>query len=328
MPTRTCTQKSQVKSIAHPASTLLGVLLGPVQVVSLLGVAAVLFVQLLEAEQPNISDAFLPDLNALSNKVMSARLMLATFKDRANLCALAVRLQYYQREDTPEPLTKQWDTGNMLKQQLKADQLEGQVNRLLQGLSSREMDSKWFGALSDGNPTRVELDGRELCFVFLKPSAVNKSRSFICGRYSISHLDGAAEYPIFWMSKFARIAMRINTSIYMPLFLPQLFSCDFRDTLHAFWSCIHKKQVTGIRDVARVEVLQGRFVGGPRRALLQIRFLRSDGSLIKQVPDCPNRALFEAPQREWTSIPEAGQPGRVVAITGQGNALKFHWVPV
>lgn len=294
-----------------------------------------LLVQLLEAAKSSASDAQWQDLNAMYDKVVAALLqLLYTFRDPANLWALAVRLQHHERPSRPTSthccsgaaatlLLQQWDQGQELQQQLlQAEQLRAaaqqEVDRLL-----RENDSRWFGDQSGGKLRRVELNGRELLtLVCVAPS------SPALGSYAVSHLEGAAE-KAFWPldNAYLRGLARVNKVLLAPI-APVLRLSSKWSVGEAIWnSDIEAVPVPALRlsglDVVRVDVLEGTIDGGPM--VLQIKLHCSDNSVI-QVPNCDESELFEVSRKPWVSNPQPGVSGKVVAVSGQGHALKFHWV--
>lgn len=257
--------------------------------------------------------------------------MTDTFKQRANLEALALRLQHHIAPAPATPVAAQWQLGQSLKEQFfRAGSLGDSVHVLLQNTTGgAQQESEWLGSLSNGVLKRVEFDGKQhLVLQSVVPSAANRKCSLICGRFAISHMDGAADKPVWvYMERHVRLFLRYYTSALMPVLAPYMVLKQYRNFVHGVWSTMDELIVSDLRDVEQVEVLQG-WMESPRmgsKVVLQVTFHRTNAPAVK-VPDCPDRALFKALRTETVVIPPAGQSGRVVAVSGLGNALKFHWV--
>lgn len=274
-------------------------------------------------------------LESLYSQVTSLKLsMAATFKHRGNLSALALRLQHHE---APGPAdAAQWKLGQELHGQFfRADSLEKLVDTMLckPAAGEKEEVTDWLGMdPSDGGTLRrVGLDGtQDLVLECAVPCAVNDNASFICGRYGISNMVGAADdtrLDRLWKRQGMRIFLRgFQSVLMMPVLAAgMVVNKSVLDVLHALWSNPDVLTVHGLKNVVRVEAQQGVLHGMDCKMILQLTFYFSDGRKEIKVPDCPESALFAVSSREKVVIPPRGQNGTVIAVSGQGSALKFHW---
>lgn len=227
-----------------------------------------------------------------------------------------------------------WKTGKELHHDLlqALDKLEQELLAEL-GQLAAEVPSEWLGSRASGPLARVDMRaGEPLKLQCIVPCWGGGEGRRAVGGYAISHMHGvsrASFSPNLYLNKATAYMVRSGLPIIgvCGLGLP-LLSERLRHQTEAALSNLEPLEICDLHDVVKVEVVIGRMNNDVFRTdvqfVRQVVFHKSDNTKLR-IPDCPEHQLLGSLSYR-SVVPPEGCVGRVVAVSGQDHALRFHWV--
>jgi hypothetical protein len=205
-----------------------------------------------------------------------------------------------------------------------------------QASQTAECSSGWLGRHDPaGECMRIDIrKGQPLELQCVVPSRFWRVGDNSFGGHAVSHMHGGARKAITRfadnkaLANFARtnIVLSVVGSLGLVLANPQA-----RQQAEVIFSKLRLVSTADLQDVDRVQVLEGTIPfglewnpSGPATIVRQLVFHKRNGSSVK-VSDCSDSQLMGTAGSTHAYPPE-GSVGQIVAVSGQGNALKFHWI--
>jgi hypothetical protein len=316
-------------------AALAGLSLRPCPGTRLIGIVAAALVQMLQAE---VDQSYRQVLKDLKDNAVSLRLNISGTFSKPESCSL-LALYIQDRQQLPAGASQeQWEQGRSLEQQFLQSHrtLEAAAQVALQQQAA-ECSSGWLGRHApDAECTRIDIcDGQNLELQCVVPSKFWKVGANSFGGHAVSHMHGSARKPVTYYIDNKALANTARTSIMLSAVMSLglvLLQPQARQEFAVAYSKLELVSTADLRDVERVQVLVGTipfgrewFYSGPATIVRQLVFQKRNGSSIR-IPDCPESQLLGAAGTTHTFPPE-GCAGQIAAVSAQGNAFRFHWVP-